>query len=68
MRRAWQRLAHGHTPDVDGPITYELMAQDTIAFLEAVVVVPRTWSATATARSWRCWSPCAVPIWPGSWS
>src|SRR6266511_3529399 len=41
MRRAWQRLAHGHTPDVDGPITYELMAQDTIAFLEAVVVALR---------------------------
>jgi len=31
------RRGHGHSPDVDGPITYEPMAQDTIAFLEAVV-------------------------------
>jgi pimeloyl-ACP methyl ester carboxylesterase len=32
-----ERRGHGHTPDVDGPISYELMAQDTIAFLETVV-------------------------------
>jgi pimeloyl-ACP methyl ester carboxylesterase len=35
-----ERRGHGHTPDVDGPITYELMAQDTIAFLETVVGGP----------------------------
>jgi pimeloyl-ACP methyl ester carboxylesterase len=35
-----ERRGHGHTPDVDGPITYQLMAQDTIAFLEAVVGGP----------------------------
>jgi pimeloyl-ACP methyl ester carboxylesterase len=28
------------TPDIDGPITYEQMAQDTIAFLEQVVGGP----------------------------
>jgi pimeloyl-ACP methyl ester carboxylesterase len=32
-----ERRAHGHTPDVDGPITFELMAEDAIAFLETVV-------------------------------
>jgi len=31
-----ERRAHGRTPDVDGPITYDLMARDTIAFLDAV--------------------------------
>ena len=31
-----ERRGHGRTPDVDGPITYELMAQDTIAFLDAL--------------------------------
>lgn len=31
------RRGHGRTPDVDGPITYEQMAADTIAFLETVV-------------------------------
>jgi pimeloyl-ACP methyl ester carboxylesterase len=32
-----ERRGHGHTADVDGPITYELMAEDTIAFLNGVV-------------------------------
>jgi pimeloyl-ACP methyl ester carboxylesterase len=31
------RRGHGRTPDVEGPITYEQMARDTIAFLEQVV-------------------------------
>jgi pimeloyl-ACP methyl ester carboxylesterase len=35
-----ERRAHGHTPDVEGPITFELMAKDTIAFLETVVGEP----------------------------
>ncbi len=35
-----ERRGHGHTADVDGPITYELMAQDMIAFLEGVVGEP----------------------------
>lgn len=30
------RRGHGHTPDVDGPITVELMAADAAAFLEQV--------------------------------
>jgi pimeloyl-ACP methyl ester carboxylesterase len=34
------RRGHGRTPDVDGPITYQLMADDTIAFLEQVVGGP----------------------------
>jgi pimeloyl-ACP methyl ester carboxylesterase len=32
-----ERRAHGHTPDVAGPITFDAMARDTIAFLETVV-------------------------------
>jgi pimeloyl-ACP methyl ester carboxylesterase len=35
-----ERRGHGHTPDVPGPITYQIMADDTIAFLEAVVGEP----------------------------
>ncbi|WP_174562540.1 alpha/beta fold hydrolase [Nocardia acidivorans] len=34
------RRGHGHTPDVDGPLSYEVMAEDTIAFLEKVVGEP----------------------------
>jgi pimeloyl-ACP methyl ester carboxylesterase len=35
-----ERRGHGHTPDVEGPITYQLMTDDTIAFLETVVGKP----------------------------
>jgi pimeloyl-ACP methyl ester carboxylesterase len=35
-----ERRGHGHTPDVEGPITYQLMTDDTITFLETVVGQP----------------------------
>jgi pimeloyl-ACP methyl ester carboxylesterase len=35
-----ERRAHGHTPDVDGPLTYADMANDTIDFLTTVVGGP----------------------------
>jgi pimeloyl-ACP methyl ester carboxylesterase len=31
---------HGHTPDVEGPFTYEALAQDTIEFIDTVVGGP----------------------------
>ncbi|WP_067532375.1 alpha/beta fold hydrolase [Nocardia crassostreae] len=34
------RRGHGHTPDLEGPFSYEQMAADTIAFLEKVVGEP----------------------------
>ncbi len=34
------RRGHGRTPDVEGPISYELMADDTIAFMEALGTGP----------------------------
>lgn len=35
-----ERRAHGHTPDVEGPLNYSDMATDTIGFLEEVVKEP----------------------------
>lgn len=35
-----ERRAHGHTPDVEGPLHYQDMAQDTIDFIETVVGQP----------------------------
>ena len=35
-----ERRAHGHTPDVEGPLTYDAMAADTIGFLDSVVGGP----------------------------
>jgi pimeloyl-ACP methyl ester carboxylesterase len=33
-----ERRGHGHTPDVPGPISYELMAADTAAFLDELKI------------------------------
>jgi len=35
-----ERRGHGHTPDVDGPFSFEDMATDAIGFLETVVGAP----------------------------
>jgi pimeloyl-ACP methyl ester carboxylesterase len=35
-----ERRGHGHTPDVEGPFSYDAMAADTIAFLETIVEGP----------------------------
>ena len=35
-----ERRAHGHTADVEGPLTYAAMADDTIGFLDKVVGGP----------------------------
>ena len=35
-----ERRAHGHTPDVEGPLSYHDMAEDTIDFLTSVVGGP----------------------------
>ena len=35
-----ERRAHGRTPDVDGPMTYEAMATDTAAFMDALGIGP----------------------------
>jgi pimeloyl-ACP methyl ester carboxylesterase len=35
-----ERRAHGHTPDVEGPLSYHDMAKDTIDFLTSVVGGP----------------------------
>lgn len=35
-----ERRGHAHTPDVAGPLTYSVMANDTIAYLESEVACP----------------------------
>lgn len=35
-----EQRAHGHTPDVDGPISYQDMARDTIMFIDQVIGRP----------------------------
>jgi pimeloyl-ACP methyl ester carboxylesterase len=50
-----ERRGHGHTADVPGPITVEVMAQDTIAFLDKIVGGPARlmgYSAGAIVALW----------------
>jgi pimeloyl-ACP methyl ester carboxylesterase len=35
-----ERRGHAHTPDVEGPLTYDAMADDTVAYLDDVVGGP----------------------------
>jgi pimeloyl-ACP methyl ester carboxylesterase len=35
-----ERRGHAHTPDVEGPLTYSVMADDTVAYLEQEVGAP----------------------------
>jgi pimeloyl-ACP methyl ester carboxylesterase len=35
-----EHRGHGHTPDVEGPITYDLMARDTVTFIDTVIGQP----------------------------
>lgn len=35
-----ERRGHGRMPDLPGPITYEIMAEDTIAFIDALGIGP----------------------------
>ena len=35
-----ERRGHGHTPDVEGPMTYQVMADDTVAYFDGVVGGP----------------------------
>jgi pimeloyl-ACP methyl ester carboxylesterase len=35
-----ERRGHAHTPDVDGPLTYAVMADDTVAYLDTAVRAP----------------------------
>ena len=35
-----ERRGHAHTPDVEGPLSYGVMADDTVAYLDAVVGGP----------------------------
>src|SRR4029453_11692846 len=61
------RGGHGRTRDVEGPIGYELMARDTIAFLEEVVGGPAFLVGHSDGRWWRWWWRCGGPTWCGGW-
>ena len=54
-----ERRGHGRTPDVPGPLTYDIMAEDNVAFLRALDLAPAHlvgWSdgaAVGLLTAWR---------------
>src|SRR4051794_6212138 len=48
-----ERRGHGHTPDVEGPLTVGLMVEDASPSSTVSSAARRGWPATALARSWR---------------
>ena len=62
-----ERRGHVHTPDIAGPLTYSVMADDTISYLEAVLPGPAHlvgWSDGAVVG---LLSPSAGPTWSTAW-
>ena len=62
-----ERRGHGRTADVDGPITFRGMADDTAAFWTGSGSRARRWSASATAPRSPRTSHSAAPIWSAGW-
>jgi pimeloyl-ACP methyl ester carboxylesterase len=46
-----EQRGHGHTPDVDGPITFEVMARDTITAAPLLPNPSRHESTTGAVRA-----------------
>jgi pimeloyl-ACP methyl ester carboxylesterase len=62
-----ERRGHGRTPDVQGPLTYDVTADDTAAYLDAGSAARRTWWDGATGRWWPCWWRGAARTWWTGW-
>jgi pimeloyl-ACP methyl ester carboxylesterase len=62
-----ERRGHAHTPDVEGPLTYEVMAADTVAYLEGVVGGPAHLVGWSDGRWWPCWWRGATRSWWTGW-
>ena len=58
-----ERRGHGHTPDVEGSLSFDAMAADTIGFLTELIGGPAHLWAGAMAASSGCSSPWLVPTW-----
>ena len=63
-----ERRGHGHTPDLEGPLSYDVMSADTIGFLDAVVDGPAYLVGWSDGGVVGCSSLWPVPIWCASLS
>jgi pimeloyl-ACP methyl ester carboxylesterase len=62
-----ERRGHAHTPDVPGPLTYDAMADDTVAYLDGVVGGRAHLVEERPGRWWACWRPSAARTWWTGW-
>src|SRR3954466_15748764 len=54
-----ERRANGRTPDVEGPLTYQAMTDDTAAFMGG-------WRSRTPTSSGSATAPSSVSTWPSS--
>ncbi|GAB3328215.1 hypothetical protein GCM10027299_30090 [Larkinella ripae] len=72
LARSWQVIAieqqgHGHTADIDRPMSFPQMADDTAALLRHLGIDRRIFSDTVTAGMWAWAWPSGIPNGCGSW-
>lgn len=56
-----ERRGHGHTPDVEGALTIEAMARDTIGFVESVAGGPVRLAGYSAGAIVALWAACRRP-------
>jgi pimeloyl-ACP methyl ester carboxylesterase len=62
-----EQQAHGHTADIDRPLSIQNWTADTVALLRHLGSARPTCSATAPGRRWPCSSPSTTPSGSASW-
>src|SRR5215208_8187971 len=68
MTAKWSGPSGVIAPPIEGPITYELMAEDKSRSSRGSSAVRQTSLASAPARGWRYWWRCDDPTLPAAWS
>jgi hypothetical protein len=67
MTVKWSGPSGVIAPPIEGPITYELMAEDKSHSSRESSAIRQTSLASAPARGWRCWWRCDDPTLPAAW-
>jgi len=62
-----EQWARGHTPDVDSPVSYQDMAQDTIMFIDSVIGRPVHLLGVSDGAVVALMVALAAPTWCTGW-
>src|SRR5882672_2724498 len=58
---------HGHTADIDRPLSYEVMADDIAALMKHLGIERADVMAIPLVAEWHCRLPYGIPNWCASW-